>query len=91
MNKKHHGWLQAGFDELLKAAYPPNLPKDQADEMRTVFFGGAQHCFKILIDFLDPGEEPTDEDLMRCGYVKAELDEFINDYIMRKTPHEGSA
>lgn len=83
--------LEAGFVGLRLAAIPDNAPKVQLDEMRMAFFAGAQHLFGSIMSILDPGDEPTDDDMRRMDLIAKELDAFIADFKMRHTPTQGQA
>lgn len=83
--------IEAGFVSLMAAAYPPNVPKDQFDQLRLAFFAGAQHLFGSIMNFLGPGEEPTDDDMNRMDLIDKELRRFIVEFEekhgMRQKPH----
>lgn len=81
------GWI--GFRRVVLAA---EMPPAQLEEMRNVFFAGAQHLFSSLITILDPGEvEPTEADLARMDLIAAELKAFLEIFAARHLPVEGSA
>jgi hypothetical protein len=61
--------------------YKALLPKDASDvqirETRQAFFGGAAVLFEALMTaILDPGEEPTEEDMKKMSDIQRELSEF---------------
>lgn len=45
-------------------------------EMRNAFFLGAQHTFASVIGMLEPGTEPTQQDLERMTLLFNELETF---------------
>lgn len=64
-------WLR--FEQMV-------LPRDasalQRSEMRKAFYGGASVLFKIIVDRLEAGEEPTEADLRMMDDINAEIDEW---------------
>jgi hypothetical protein len=72
--------IESGWVSLRLAALPENAPALQLEEMRNAFFAGAQHVFSSIMTMLDPGEEPTDDDLRRMDLIHSELDHFITAY-----------
>lgn len=82
--------IEAGWIGLKMAAIPKDASPVQLDEMRNSFFAGAQHLFACITDILDPGEEPTDDDLRRMDLIDQELREFIKDFSFRRLPTEGT-
>jgi hypothetical protein len=72
--------VEAGWVGFRLAAIPMHAPKAQLEEMRSVFFAGAQHLFSSIMTILDPGQEPTDADLARMGQIAEELERFIRAY-----------
>jgi hypothetical protein len=83
--------IEAGFASLKVMALPPDAPEIQVREMRMAFFAGAQHLFGSLMGILDPGEEPTDDDLKRLDLIDKELQAFIQEFELRHLPTEGRA
>lgn len=83
--------IEAGWVGLRVACDLHDAPKDQLQEMRNAFFAGAQHLFSSIMTVLDPGAEPTDKDLERMDLIDRELKAFINDFIVRNVPTQGSA
>jgi hypothetical protein len=75
--------IEAGWIGLRLAAIPLDAPQIQIDEMRSAFFAGAQHLMSSIAMILDPGEEPTDADLVRMQQIDAELTRFITEYAKR--------
>jgi hypothetical protein len=83
--------IEAGWVGLRISAMHPDSPPDQLREMRMAFFAGAQHLFGSIMGILEPGAEPTDNDLRRIDLIDKELKEFIRDFEMRHLPTEGTA
>jgi hypothetical protein len=74
--------IEAGFASLRAAAMHPDAPPNQVQEMRMAFFAGAQHLFGSIMSMLDPGTEPTDDEMAHMEKISDELDEFIKDFEM---------
>lgn len=83
--------VEAGFVSLRIAAMSPAAPQLQIDEMRLAFFAGAQHVFTSIMTMLDPGEEPTDNDVRRMSLIDNELQAFIREYRLKYLSTEGRA
>jgi hypothetical protein len=85
--------IEAGWIGLRLACFPPNgnAPADQLKSMREAFFAGAQHLFGSMMTIMDPDAEPTEKDLERMSMIHAELDGFLNDFMIRNIPTEGHA
>lgn len=77
--------IEMGFATMVAAMYPgwQDMPKQQLDDLRSAFFGGAQHLFGSIMGMLDPGSEPTDRDMRRMDMIAHELNAFIEDYKQR--------
>lgn len=48
----------------------------QRSEMRKAFFFGAQHVFASMLNMMDDGREPTEQDLKRMTLLQDELEKF---------------
>ena len=83
--------IEAGWVGLRIATDLIDAPPVQLDEMRNAFFAGAQHVFHSIMTILEPGEEPTDNDLKRMDLINADLTAFIRDYELRHFPTKGQA
>jgi hypothetical protein len=75
--------IELGWLGLRHQAVPDNAPQIQIDEMRTAFFAGAHHLFASIMTVLDPGVEPTSDDLKRMSMIQSELDEFVKQYKLK--------
>jgi hypothetical protein len=82
--------IEAGWVGLRIACDLIDAPADQLREMRMAFFAGAQHLFGSILNVLEPGEEPTDKDLLRMDLIHTELDTFIKDFELRHLPTKGT-
>lgn len=65
------GWL--GFKTI---CIPKYASEAQLRDMRIAFFAGALHIFTSILSTLDPGKEPTEEDMKRIDKIHGELEEF---------------
>jgi hypothetical protein len=71
--------IEAGFVALRWKVIPRDAPEVQVEEMRKAFFAGAQHLFASIMTILEPGEEPTENDLHRLTLISEELEEFVRE------------
>lgn len=71
--------IEAGWEAMRILSMPPDAPPVQVTEMRKAFFFGAQHLFASIMAIMDPGKEPTDQDLNRMTLIHQELDTFTKE------------
>lgn len=83
--------IEAGWVGLRLAAIPDNASATQLDEMRNAFFAGAHHLFTSMMEIMEPGSEPTANDVARMGYIHAELNDFIEKFQLKNFPARGRA
>jgi hypothetical protein len=83
--------IEAGWVALYHLAIPADAPEVQINEMRMAYMAGAQHLFSSIMGVLDPGEEPTDEDMRRIDLIHTELEMFREELELRYGPWKGSA
>lgn len=77
--------LVKGGWALYRAQVMPHDVSDiQLRETRQAFYAGAQHVLACVMVSLDPGTEPTDDDLQRMDYLHEELEEFANEMFARQ-------
>lgn len=77
--------IEAGFEALMINAYGHQIIDERTrNEMRDVFFAGAQHLHGSIFQVMDEGEEPTEDDMRRMTNVHNELMAFLADYKKRK-------
>jgi hypothetical protein len=67
------GWL--GFKIMVLE--PVDLSENQVEDMKMAFFGGAYHLFTSMTRMLDPGKEPSDNDIKRIDQINTELEAFV--------------
>ncbi len=73
--------IEAGFQSLLAVAYKGvNIPPDIQEQMREVFFGGAQHLHGAVFQVMDDGPEPTENDMRRLDNIATELAEYLEKF-----------
>lgn len=75
--------VEKGWESFRLLVIPINAPDVQVDSMRKAFYCGAHHLFNGLLEILDPGDEPTEEDERRLQLVAKELDNFRTDLLSR--------
>jgi hypothetical protein len=82
--------VEAGFRSFQAIAFPNADPQHVLD-LKCAFFASAQHLFGTILSILDPGQEPTDTDMLRISQIAEELDGFGRDFIATHIPREASA
>lgn len=83
--------IEAGWVGLRLAAVPDNASPVQLEEMRNAFFVGAQHLFSSIMSIMEPGADPTENDVARISYIDAELRDFIEKFELKHSAAKGSA
>ena len=69
-------YVEKAWESYAKVVYPPNISAVQRKECRRAFFAGAHGLFHTITGFLEPGAEPTENDLKRMDLVAEELEDF---------------
>jgi hypothetical protein len=72
--------IEAGWQGLRMVAYPHGGSAQQMQQLREAFFAGAQHLFSSIMTVMDPGEEPTMQDLERMRKISDELQSFLRQF-----------
>jgi hypothetical protein len=75
--------IETGWLSLRAMAIPKNAPDVQINEMRMAFFAGAQHLYASMMGIMDPGREPTEQDMKRMQLIHEELDAFAKSLATR--------
>lgn len=75
--------IEAGWVSCRMASYPNGAAKEHLAEMRCMFFAGAQHLLTCIVNIVEPGDEPTENDLRRMDLIQAELLKFIEEFELR--------
>lgn len=83
--------VEAGWVGYRAMVLDPAAPQIQIDECRMAFFGGAQHVFGAIMTMLEPGDDPTDNDMRRMDAIDKELREFIEKFKLQFVKTEGSS
>ncbi len=68
--------LEGGWRAYVATSGLATAPELQQSEMRKAFFLGAEHLYSCMMQVMDPGEEPTDRDMLRMSLIDAELEKF---------------
>lgn len=68
--------IERAWQGYRRMVVPADASESQVAETRQAFFSGAAVLFHGIMRSLDPGDEPTDADMQRMDDLKAELDEF---------------
>lgn len=80
--------IEAGFVGL-RMGLPPDLGEGSLDLIRTAYFGGAQHLFASMMVMLEPGSDPTDNDMRRMDSLHTELERWRAEMIVRSAREKG--
>ena len=80
------GWVAFKAQCLHKHAQP-----EQVHDMHLAFFAGAQHLFASIMSILEPGAEPTDNDLKRMDLIHKELVLFVDQLKAKHPPSPNPA
>ena len=83
--------IEMGWIAMRRTVVPFDAPPVQVSEMRMAYMAGAQHVFASMMSFLDPGEEPTERDMMRVEQIHNELEAFRKEMELRVGKAEGRA
>lgn len=81
--------VEAGWAAYAIVAMPKNADAAAIGECRMAFMAGAEHLFDSIMNFLDPGEEPTMADLRRMDLVQQEIDIWRAKLFERVHPTQG--
>ena len=73
----HGAIIEAGW-RALRDLTLTGAPDIQVREMRKAFFAGAQHLYSSIMTILDPGSEPTEDDLRRLEIIHVELEAWVD-------------
>lgn len=83
--------IDAGFVSMKAIAMDPSATEAQVQDMRAAFFAGAAHLWGTIMNVLEEGEEPTENDMSRMDKIQAELDAFIKEFELRHATVKGRA
>ncbi len=72
----HREWIEAGWKRYLAAAVSKNAGATQIQETRIAFFAGAKELLTVITKVLEPGSEPTENDLRLFTDLQQELESF---------------
>lgn len=82
--------IEVGWVSLRLAAIPLDAPAIQLDEMHKAYMAGAQHLWASIMTILDPGTEPTDDDMKRMDLIDKEMRDYA-DKLVADLPTQGRA
>ena len=68
--------IEVGWLATRVAMMKRGMPKALEAEVRKVFFLGAHHLYSAMMEMLEAGEEPTDNDMNRMNKIHDELEAF---------------
>lgn len=69
-------YIEQGWDAYRRIMLPDDMDEGSLHHLRRAYYSGAAVLFHTIMHVLDPGDEPTVEDLARMSGLQAELDEF---------------
>lgn len=64
------------WDQFARAILPEGCSALQRQEMRRAFYAGAQGLFYVIMRVMDPGAEPTDDDMKLMSGLEREMSDF---------------
>lgn len=64
--------IEGGWQDIKRLTLA-DAPDIQLREMRKAFFAGAAHMYASIINMLEEGSEPTEDDLRRIEMIHVEL------------------
>ncbi len=65
--------IEAGWQSYLEQVVPKDAGETQRRETELAFYAGAKHLFDAVLTVLDPGSEPTEQDLRVMESIMVEL------------------
>lgn len=74
-----HYRIQEKWNEFSKLVLPPGCPDVQRTEMRRAFYAGMEGFLQIMLGGMEPGPDPSANDLKMMD----ELDEELKDFYER--------
>lgn len=84
--------IEAGWHAARVVMIPPDTSPEQLRLLKAIFMGGAQHLYASIMTILDPGEEPTENDLRKMDLIDKELQDWATIMMALMTdPAKGSA
>lgn len=73
--------VRGGFEVMRATALPADAPEAAVTSMRFAYMAGAQHLFSTIMSIMDPGSEPTDEDMRRMSLIHDELEQWVREQL----------
>jgi hypothetical protein len=68
--------IERAWNTYREAVIPKQAPPVQITEMRRAFYAGAHSLLTTIMGLLEPGKEPTENDLRMMHLIEAELTRF---------------
>ncbi len=75
--------IEMGFAVHAKYYLPDDLPDKERERCRECFMMGAQHFLGSIMQALEEGTEPTDNDMRRMDLAHNELENFVRHFKKR--------
>lgn len=76
--------MDSAWRSYSEQVIPLDAPDIQRQECRRSFYAGAGALFGGVMKMLDPGEDPTLDDLAKMDALQTELDQFNADVMAGK-------
>lgn len=83
--------IEAGFAVFAHYVIPKDASSHQLRDMQLAYMAGAEHLYSSIMNVLDPGEEPTEDDLKRIDLIDREIDQWRIKLHERIHPTQGTA
>lgn len=80
------GWMALRSNDVLAGQWTGPM----LEVSRISYMAGAQHLFASIMAMMDPGVEPSADDLRRMDLIAAELNKFTKELKLRVTRTKGS-
>ncbi len=72
-------YIENEWRKFVALVMPPNAPEIQRKEMKRAFYAGSEAFLRVTLDVLEPGPEPTENDMRRMELISEELKQFATD------------
>lgn len=72
------GRIEATWESFKNQVIPKEASELQLREMKIAFYAGSFGLFQSMMTMLDPGKEPTEQDLDKMAEIYAEMKYFFS-------------
>ena len=81
--------IEGGYEIFAHFVIAKDASQAQREEMRLAFMAGAEHLFSTIMGVLDPGDEPSADDMRRMDLIQQEIDAWRAKLQLRINPTQG--